>query len=436
MGFLKDSKSRPSSERKQESGIALFMVLASMGILAILVTEFTYMAQVSNRIAYDGLDQVQVHYLAKSAYKLSLLRLKAYQQIKSFVKQQGVKGMPKTVLDRIWSFPFMYPIPTDLPGLSMIEKDQIKKFQDNSGLNGRFSSLIEGESSRINLNSIVPGFAPPAPSPSPSPGSPSPTPGASPSPQPSFNPEQARQSLLETMNQIWNQKLEKEPSFSDDYRDFKVEDLVDNMVAWADRTYERRSRPTQESIDLKRAPFYTLSELRLMDQMDDTLYELFSPQFTVAGTTGVNVNTVQEGVLRILLPKITDDEVKEFFKVRDDPENPVSFNSPDEFYKLVKEKFASYGSDTVITALKEDHQKRSIYIITDENRFKISVQAQVNQATRLIEAWVELEETTETKSGASNSADSAAPSTPLATPPPTNATQSKAGLKITFMRSL
>ena len=43
---------------RDKSGIALFMVIAAMSILSILVTEFTYISQINQKIAFDALDQV------------------------------------------------------------------------------------------------------------------------------------------------------------------------------------------------------------------------------------------------------------------------------------------------------------------------------------------------------------------------------------------
>ena len=70
---------------KNQSGIALFMVISAISLLSIIVTEFTYISQINQRMAYDSLDQVKAHYLAKSGLKLSLLRLKAYQQVKGLI---------------------------------------------------------------------------------------------------------------------------------------------------------------------------------------------------------------------------------------------------------------------------------------------------------------------------------------------------------------
>ena len=101
------------------------MVMAAISVLSILVTEFAYIAQVNQRMAYDSMDQVKAHYLAKAGVKLSLLRLKAYAQLKPDDRREQPDGasssnplagaIPKSVLDKVWNFPFMYPLPA-LPG--------------------------------------------------------------------------------------------------------------------------------------------------------------------------------------------------------------------------------------------------------------------------------------------------------------------------------
>jgi hypothetical protein len=141
------------------------MVIAAVSVLSILVTEFTYVAQINQKIAFDGLDQVQAHYLAKSGLKLSLLRLKAYANVKNFIKGMGGgadKMVPKGLVDKVWSFPFFYPIPTDIPGMPPSDKEKVQKFQKASNLAGKFSSIIESESGRYNLNLLLASMFPDA----------------------------------------------------------------------------------------------------------------------------------------------------------------------------------------------------------------------------------------------------------------------------------
>ncbi len=439
MAFLRRSEKR--SKEGRESGIALFMVVASMTILALIVTEFTYIAQVNSRMAFDSLDQVKAHYLAKSGLKLSLIRIRAYQNLKALAKSAGGEAgssmIPKGLLEKIWSFPFFYPIPLDVPGLAPSEKDQIQEFTKNAAIDGRFSALIESESSKYNLNSILAPFAVAA---SPTPTGTATPPGtvtgpgtagpgtASPTPLPSFNPVEAQKSLAGYITQILNNRMEADEDFSAEYRDLKVDEFVDNLISWADATHERRSAPNS-SFQPKGGPFYSLSELRMIDPMDDGLYEVLAPHFTVSAVPGLNVNTVKDTTLKAYFPQMTDEEVKEFFKFRDSTEQDNSFKNEDAFYTYIKSNVAAFrGSDREIEALKEEFKRRNIRIVTEETHFRVTVQATVNQATRLLQADVMV---VPPKTPASTPQGSGIPPQEQVAAPPTDS-----GLRITSMRIL
>lgn len=427
-----------------ESGVALFMVIAAIAVLAVLVTEFTYVAQVNQKIAFDGLDQLKAHYLAKSGLKLSLLRLKAYQNVKGVASSVAgggggggaVPGLPKSILEKIWSFPFMYPIPTNVPGMTAMDKERIESFQKSSGLEGRYSASIQSESSKYNLNMLLAPFAPTGATGPTAPTGPAGQPQAPKAPTgPAFDPQAARNSLGEYLYQILVNKTEADPEFAADYRDFKIEELVDSISGWADLTYERRSSGNRDVYPQKRGPFYSLSELHMLPEMDDRLYDLFAPALTVSVTPGINVNTMNETTLRALVPQITDEEAKEFFKYRDSEEEDNQFKDSESFFKWILGNVAAFrGDQAELTRFKESLTKRNIRIVVDETEFKITVLAQVNQSTRLIEAWVTLGK----QDKKATSTTGASPS-PTATPAPGGSGTSERpdpGLRITFMRIL
>lgn len=383
---------------KDESGIALFMVISSTALLTILVTEFVYVAQMNARIADDGLDQIKAHYLAKNGLKLSLLRLKAYQNVKSTMGSLGGGGaataVPKGMIEKIWNFPFIYPIPS-LPGMNLTDREALEKFQKSSNLEGNYVATIESESNRTNLNMILSAFvASPSPSPSQS-GQPQlpPVPGAPPSPSPSpsatFDPEAARNSMTQTFQTILNNKMETDQDFADEYRGFNLADLMDQIFAWADRSYALKNLTGREAIPPKQAPFYSLNELHMVHMMDDTLFDLFSPTLTVAKTSGINVNTMKDTVLRALINPISDEESKAFFKYRDDPQEDHLFKTETDFWNYAQGAFAMFRNDPAeINRYKTALAARNIYIITDEENFKILVKATVGSATKTWEVWV------------------------------------------------
>jgi type II secretory pathway component PulK len=443
MAFRRPSKNQSNEGR--ESGIALFMVVASMTILGLIVTEFTYIAQVNSRMAFDSLDQVKAHYLAKSGLKLSLIRIRAYQNLKALAKTAGGGAassmIPKGLLEKIWSFPFFYPIPLDIPGLAPSEKDQIKEFTKNAAIEGRFSALIESESSKYNLNSILAPFAA-VPSPTPTPSSPAaggpsgpggpnaqaPTTSPTSTPVPTFNPIEAQKSLAAYITQILNNRIESDEEFSAEYRDLKVDEFVDNLISWADATHERQSAPNS-SFHPKGGPFYSLSELRMIDPMDDRLYEVLAPHFTVSAVPGLNVNTVKDTTLKAFFPQMTDEELKEFFKFRDSADADNSFKDEEAFFTYLKSNVAALrGSDLELDRLKEEFRKRNLRIVTDESHFRVTIQATVNQATRLLQAEVML---VPPKSASSRPQGQGMPPMDQAPAPLTDS-----GLRITSMRIL
>lgn len=427
------------SEKQEgrQAGVALFMVVAAMTLLAVLVTEFTYVAQVNSRMAFDSLDQVKAHALAKSGLKLSLLRLKAYQTLKGLggSSADGSQGeaagglIPKGLLEKVWSFPFMYPIPTEVPGLTPGDKDAIKEFTKNSSFEGNYSALIESESNKYNLNSLLAPFAA-KPSPIPS-ASPSPAPGASPSPVPSFSPEAAQKSLADYLTQIISNKIESDEEFASEYRDFKLDELIDSLIQWVDPNYQRRSA-VPRGYKPKGGPFYSLSELRMIEPMDDELYEVLVPHLTVSATPGINVNTIKDLTLKALIPGMIEEEIKEFYKFRDSVESDNSFKSSDDFFKYIQANVASFrGSETEIQKFKDSLATRNIRIVTDESHFKVTVRAKVNQSTRLIEALVLLKGPKQASASSGGSNPQPAP-----TPAEGETPAADSGLRITSMRFL
>lgn len=412
--------------RGDESGIALFMVIAAMTILSVVVTEFTYVAQVNTRATVDSSDQLKAHYLAKSGLKLSLLRLRAFKELKAFGKEgSALPSIPKNMLDQIWSFPFFYPIPGDIPGLSVVMKDEIQKFQAESTLAGKFTAIIESESDKVGINSILPALAPPVPVPSPSGVAPAGgNPGSAAAKTIKFDVEEARKGIKDLLFRLVEEKFKKDQDFAAEYRDVDVEEIYDNIVGWVDFAYQPKNASGNQPY-YKKAPFYSMSELRMIQPIDDGLYDLLASNFTTFITPGLNANKIREPMLRALLAGITDEEVTQFFKDRDSTETDGTFKAPDDFYKYIETNVGAYKGSTSIDELKTKLTKQGIQILTDEEIFKITITAEVNKATRILEAWVMLEPAGVKKQ--------AKPTPATETEGPT-AQPNAAGLRLLFMR--
>ena len=422
-----------SNSNSKVSGIAIFMVISAVAMLSVLVTEFVYIAQVNQAIAYGGLDQLKALALSKAGLKISLLRLKAYQQANAMAKtldSSGVSGVSSSLLQQIWSLPFVYPIP-ELPGMGVDEKAALAAFHKETGLEGSFTAQIESESSRLNLNAILPEYASPLPTPSAS--APAPVLGSPPTPQPtpSFNAETAREGLYDSLNNEILQRSINDVDFAGNYRDFRTTDFLDALIDWADFGYTRRTSPNQDPATAKRAPFYSVSELHMLPLIDDTLYDLFAPSLTVASTPGVNVNTMRAPTIRALLGvNITDDQIQALLDFRDSQNANNQFSSGDAFYTYLQEHIPYFQNAQNIANLKQELDKKNIRLLTDETRFKITVRAEVNSAVRTLEAWVNLDAPTRP------AVPSAGGSSPSSATPPNAVTPSalNAGITLTYIQ--
>jgi type II secretory pathway component PulK len=440
MAWIRRFKRVPRIKLKtssDESGIALFMVVAAMTILSVVVTEFTYVAQVNARSSVDSSDQNKAHYLAKTGLKISLLRLRAYKQLKSFGgKGSQLPQIPRSILDQVWGFPFFYPIPGNVPGLTVVMKDEIEKFTEESNLPGHFSATIESETSKVGINSMLAAMAPaPLPVASPSPGAtPSPTPSGKPL---GFEVEEARIGVKDLIKQLIEERFKKDADFAAEYRDLDVEELFDNLLGWLDFTYQPKNSSGKQVVPYKRGPLYSLSELHMIHPIDDDLYNLLAQNFTPFITPGINVNKIEEPMLRALLVGITDEEVEDFFKDRDSTETDGTFKKAEDFFKYVESHVGAFKSSTTLDDLKTRLTKQGIQILTDAEIFKITVVAEVNKATRILEAWVLLEAKEEAAQTPPNPGGSPVGGS---LPPPSNPDQpstaqpNAAGLRLLYMK--
>ncbi len=391
--------------RLNRKGVALLIVLSAMATLAIFTGEIVYTAQINQKLAYDRLNQIKAHALVKSGLRIALLRIRAYSELKKTISTMTGKSdiakkaadamVPKAILEKIWAEPVTIPFTGDISALPLGTRDALTKFRKDSSMEGKVYIAIEAQSSKFNLNSMLPSVATATTaSPSPSPGK-----GASPSPSPDsssstsstnqYTPDSARALLLEHIKQIFAKKFDDDPDFRDQYRSYKVEDLVSEMIGWADIGFDT-TRTEQAVVPFKRAPYYDISELHYLTSMDDDVYNLLAPQFNAGMSQGINVNTIKDAVLRGLVPQMTDDERKAFFEFRDaPPPDDNSFKSGDDFFKYLGDKVDFFkNGKSKLDDFKTALTQRGIQLITDERYFKIRVEATVNQTKRTLEAWV------------------------------------------------
>ncbi len=388
---------------KDKKGVALFIVLTSMATLAIFLGEITYTAQINQKLAYDRLDNVKATALAKSGFRLALLRIRAYSELRKTLDEasKGAAGAlvnsvaPKEMIEKIWNEPIIIPFSGDISMLPSTMRDAVEKFRKDSGMEGKLYISVLSQSSKFNLNSYLSPFAPPLPSPS---GSPPPTPTATPV---AFNPEEARNMLTEQITQTFQKKFDEDETFRDTYRNLKISDLAEDILAWNDLTYDSM-RAQSSTLPYKRGPFYDVSELHFLPTVDDQIYNLLAPTYTAGVDSSINVNKIQQPALTALVPSMTTEEKKKFFEFRDKTGDTQAneekteekkdeggpFKTDEEFFTYLSKNVASFNSPTKVQEFKDSLLKRGLTIVVDESQFLVHIEASVNQTKRTLEAIV------------------------------------------------
>ncbi len=298
---------------KNQKGIALLVTLFAITIMIFLATEIGYNTQVELAIGASQIDRLKAYYLAKSGIQISLLRIHVYKSVMQ--KFGGQLGNNKAALDVIWQLPFSWPpmIPDD--NISSMDKEQLKDAIDKSYIDGTFSTKIEGEGSKIDLNDL---------------GSPS---------------EQLRKSVSVQLNQILQNRLEADDEWAKENRGLKAQEIVNNIADWIDDDSESFNggsesqyySRTDPPIKPPNRPMKTLEELHMVAGVTDEIFNLLSPRVTVYGTKGINVNLASAEVIRSIDPQITKEISAAVIEKRNDP-NQGPFGNAGEFLSFVQSK--------------------------------------------------------------------------------------------------
>lgn len=417
--FLARIKQRLRDRR----AIALLMVLASLAVISLIVGEVVFTVQLNQKIAYDRLDHLKANALARSGLKLALLRIRAYGEIKKTAAnigksagataEQTNSAMPRNLLEKIWNEPITIPFSGKIDQLPLAIRSALTEFRKDSAMEGTLYINIQSASQRFNLNGTTRALSRPilkvSPTPTSTPDPNDPNQGtqsgssgntgssdnnADPSPTPViYDPEKAREAFTNQIQTILEAKMNSDSQFREKYRGLNPSLLADEMLAWADLTYQSPRERTAE-VRFKKAPYYDVSELHFLPSMDDELFQLFSPTYDAGLSIGVNVNALKDDVLKTLIPELTPAERQSFFTFRDaGPPANNNFASVEAFTKYLQEKTGYFaGATSRIQDWKNSLKSRGIELIVDEKYFVVSIEATVMQAKRVIEAHVVLED--------------------------------------------
>lgn len=281
------------------------MVLSALTILTVSIVEFSYHERVNYHLAVNAKERLQAYYLAKSALNFSKILLKKYKETEKTAASAGVDitGLTDIPLYRKYAIStesirglltgnsdVTTTTPSDQKsetteeksdsdfqdtlkmGASMVSSDEAKKFLN---FEGDFYSDISEEQAKYDLNKV----------------------GSIVSTSPSYD---LRKKLLLSLLLL--------PKFDEAFQSHEQDaaKLVHALGDWVDNNgvineFDNVSRGNEsdiyQDIKVKNAKFMTLSEIRLVEGMNDDIFENLKGDITVyAGVDKINVCLTNDNV--------------------------------------------------------------------------------------------------------------------------------------------
>ncbi len=346
-----------------QRGIAILFVMTAITILSAILADFTYETQINKLRSYNSQDRLQAKLNAEAGLKLSLARLELYQVARNELeKNDSLKNTIKIAdLNTIWNIPFIYPLIVP-PKVSGVVKAAIEKFMEDALIEGEIDTSIMNISNKLNINLLRIGSPKLNLRTQTNQGSQQGQGNQQSQPR---KPEDVilnlEKQLIELFRQTFDRKVEEDQGFSQKYSNVQPDLLFKEIKFYindADRDLEPeiqeiKSQYAAKDVVAKHAPFQSKSELYLLEGWDDELLDIIMDEITVHGVAAIDLNTITEKGLRLLIPEIDDQGVKDFFEFRDDPQAPNPFNNIQEFKNYVVNTAGIMDSAAMDNRIKE-----------------------------------------------------------------------------------
>lgn len=401
---------------RNQRGVALMMILTAIIILTAIYGQFTFDSKISRIRATNILDRTQAKLLAESGLQLAMTRLRLYKEAYNKVESNpdAKRMVPPNLLNQLWEVPYIYPIPLD-KNASVILRDTVGKFQEESLLHGEMKVTIQNISGRLNINLLRTDVSrlkfddegnliPPESSTIYDMGN---------EKEDEVSMDRA---LYQLLKRLVDEKKEKDDAFADRYGNLNYQELFTNLKYYTSDYQTMANDPmigeaeaNFQRIPLipKYGPLSSASELYAIPGWTDELIELIQNEFSAYPSMQIDLNKITANMLRLMFPRLSDDDVKEFFQYRDNPEDPQEMNSVADLKKYFVEQERIMSSED-FDARIQAFTKSGITFGSNPNLFKIVSVGEHNRASYTLVAYVVLppQEQTQTQQNPdSNSRD-------------------------------
>ena len=290
--------------------MALILALFAMTLLTYIALEVTYDTSVDYVVASQQVNRVKAYYAAKSGVELSLLRIMLYKQVMSAMGD--ALGPNKSMLDPIWSFPFMWP-PNAMAaeGMTEVDKSMIGSVVKESFMGAQYAAQITPEGGRIDINDL------------------------------GSDVKKLKQAMIQQVVRVYESEVENNDEFSDKYRGQNWQELVNNIADYIDEDSESLNGGDESAAyrDLEvntvkmppNRPLRTVDELHQVAGMTDDFFNVLKYKITVYGTKGINVNFADKATLMTLDISMNEEAVNKAIERRSNPKEGGPFANNQDF---------------------------------------------------------------------------------------------------------
>jgi hypothetical protein len=408
---------------QNQNGVALMMIMTAIIILMAVYGEFTFDSKVARLKATNILDKSQSKLLAESGLQMAVTRLKLYKEAYNAVQNNpSIKSMVKDqLLNQLWEIPFIYPFPVGSDANSGL-KDSVDKFSKESLLDGEMKVTIQNISNRMNLNMLRVDLTKIS---------------AEGNDQREYSSAlnvsdnaimtdvSVDQSLFYLLKRLVDEKKEKDESFNDKYASISYQEMITALKFFVSDVGSMTQDPQADFVESmfqripmtpKYGPLSSSSELFAIPGWNDELIELIQNEFSVYPTAQIDFNKLTSNMLRILIPTIGEEEIKEFFIWRDDPNDPKYINNESDFKRYIVDQerlMSETDFDDRIKLFKDS----GVTFGSNPSLFKVISEGKYNRSIYTLVAYVVLPKNMATTSGATNSRKQGDPNNPESTTP-------------------
>lgn len=352
---------------KNEKGVALMMAIFFTTLMSFLLFEISKETLYESISTSQSVHELRAYYAAKAGQDISLLRIKAFQMVQQQIDSTGEMGAPfKEKANIIWEFPFVWPpILPDNAGLEA--KSELKvTLQETFFKKVNYAPIIQDLGSLIDINNLD-------------------------------SPSQAlKDSTKGLILELYRKKIEADQNFSKEYNIDEIEIVINNIIDWIDEDQESLNGGSESTIYASRQVqnippnqhFKVLSEIMLVEGMNQQLFEVIEKAITTLGNPGININTAEKNVLMSLDPRMTDEIVDELIKRRQDIEHGP-FNES-LFQDLIEQYLGSFKdfNPTKIPILYTAVANFKIESVGVSGKSTKTIIAHVYDQTELLESMV------------------------------------------------